>query len=130
VVGDSITLEAGGIPLSGTDLPYNVIVGLRYNCDLELLDLPEARERQKTVKKVDFDVESSRGGWAGEDFDNLKEWQPREVGDNWDPMALQTTTAEVRIGSTWNRGGRACIRQVDPLPLTVLGVTREVVGGG
>jgi hypothetical protein len=130
VVGDSITLSVGGIALSGTDLPYVVHVGLRYDCDLELLDLAESRDRQKTVKKVGFDVESSRGGWAGEDFDNLKEWQQRQVGDNFDPLALTSTTAEVRIGSTWNKHGRACIRQVDPLPLTVLGVEREVVGGG
>ena len=35
----------------------------------------------------------------------------------------------VPITSTWNRGGRACLRVVDPVPCTVVSASRDVEVG-
>lgn len=128
VVVGPLTVSGGAVTL--TEAASLVHVGLRYDCDVELLDIAQEKTRQKLVTRVHFEVESSRGAWAGEDFTRLTEWRQRQVADSYGVMGLTTGTASVRIASTWNSGGRAVLRQVDPLPLTVLGVTREVDVGG
>lgn len=116
------------------DIPAGVVgiahVGLRFSCELELMDAAESRENKKAVKFVTWEIEASRGLWTGESFDSLTEWQQRAVSDGYDALALYTGRAKVRIGATWNTHGRAALRQVDPLPLLVVGVTREGEGGG
>lgn len=105
-------------------------VGFPFQPELELLDIAADGTRTKNVKQVIFEVEASRGLWVGETFDRLTEWRQRTVADGYGAPGPHTGAAAVRIGSTWNRGGRAVLRQVDPLPLTIYGVTREVEFGG
>lgn len=129
VVGGAVSIAEAVPDGAGT-----IHVGLRYDSELELLDIAppgmEARSKQKLVREVTFEVQASRGLWTGETFERLTEWRQRRVSDSFDPMSLETGRAPVFIRGTWNTGGRAVLRQSDPLPLTVLGVTREVEFGG
>lgn len=125
VVGaGQITLETPAI---------DVVVGLPITCDAELLDVPveQVKTNVKSVSRVNVEVVVSRGFWAGEDFDNLKEkgnW--RRVADSYGLPQLKTDSVPMAIESGWNTGGRVAIRQTDPLPLSIVALTREFEIGG
>jgi hypothetical protein len=107
-----------------------VHIGLPYTSEMELLDLAPQKTAVKTVRKVGVEVESSRGVWMGEDIDHLRDASDRSVTDSYGAPAAFTGVIVAPISSTWNKGGRIILQQRDPLPITVLGVTREVEGGG
>lgn len=109
---------------------HQVWVGLGFQVELELLDVGEARTRAKRVTRVTWEVNESRGFWTGASWERLVEWRQREVQDGWGPIPVASGSIEVSVTGAWDRHGRACLRQVDPLPLTVLAVTREVEFGG
>jgi hypothetical protein len=119
---------AGGI-VHLTSAGSSVFIGLPYFSDVELLDLTatsqEIGPETKNVHSVCWEVDRTAGLQAGEDFANLVPWRP-DVGDAFDATGLSNGKFVVPIGSSWNRGGRAVLRQADPLPVTVLGVTRDV----
>jgi hypothetical protein len=46
------------------------------------------------------------------------------------PPALRTGELAMAIGPSWNTDGGVCVRQVEPLPLTILSMTLEVATGG
>lgn len=109
-----------------------IVAGLSYNSDAELLDVaaPSEKTSVKAIVRMIWEVVASRGLWTGEDFDHLKEWIQREVEDSFENPPLVTQQVEVPLEAHWNTGGRAVIRQVDPLPLTVVAGIREIVVGG
>lgn len=111
-------------PVLGTLTGY-VHVGLPFVADLELLDVPQSRERKKIIKKVTWDIVESTGLKVGEKFSSLFDWRQRRIEQGFSGNQLETGQASVFIKGTWNTGGRAVLRQTDPLPVTVLGVTRE-----
>lgn len=119
------TVTNGSITL---DEPHAVIhVGLPYVSDMETLDIDIAgpstlADRKKMVNKLTMFVESSRGIWAGLDADNLTEFKLRNEEGYDDPVSLATGTIDVNIKSDWQTNGSIFIRQIDPLPLSVLAV--------
>jgi hypothetical protein len=123
VTGGSITLDVPG---------RFVVAGLSYVSELELLDLAagEGRTAYKNVSKVTLEVANSRGFLAGEDTAHLYEARPRAVTNGSAIPGLKVGLVEVAIGSTWNQGARVVVRQVDPLPLTIVAAHREVAAGG
>lgn len=130
VSSGSVSFELPTLPGEGPlTTYYTVAVGLPYVGELELLDFPVEKLRVKTISKVGWEVVGSRGLFTGEDFDNLYEWTQTTIADVYGP-APTSGLVEVVIGSTWNKHGRAVLRQSLPLPLTVLGVTREGILGG
>jgi hypothetical protein len=119
------------------DHPYAVVhVGLPYVSDLETLDIDTPggetmADKKKLVSGLTVFVESSRGGWAGTEpplddtvdpLENLTEFKTREAEDYDSPPELETGTIDVNIRSGWNSHGRLFLRQVDPLPISVLAV--------
>lgn len=128
VVQGPFTVVSGAITLN-TPLWY-MYVGLPYEPLIELLDVASERSRVKGVKSVAFEVVNSRGLWVGEDVAHLVEWDQRAVADAYGVVPLATVTKEIVIRSSWNRGGRAVLVQKDPLPCTIVGVTREVEFAG
>ncbi|ACL66758.1 hypothetical protein A2cp1_3428 [Anaeromyxobacter dehalogenans 2CP-1] len=116
---------------------YQVVhVGLPYVSEFELLDLalPNAnvRNQVKTVTRVAFELEASRGlevaEAAGAPESEWAEWE--QPGDGFSVPELFSGLAEVVAFSSWNKKGRAAVRQREPLPCTVLAVTREADVGG
>lgn len=141
---DVLTVTNGKITL---DRPYSVIhVGIPITADLQTLDIDTANgqplvDKQKLVNYVRVSVEKSRGLWVGpkppsddddDPLENLSETHPSSDGqDNDAPPELKTEKLKVPIKNEWKSNGRVFMRQIDPLPLTILGVFPEVqVAGG
>ena len=124
VTGGTVTLD---------NPAYLVNAGLPYNADLETLNievpLPDGTTQGKriNVSRVIMRLLNSRGGWFGPDFDNMHE----VLGDyNTDTDDLYTDDIKVTLGQGYSDGGRFCFRQVDPLPVTILGVMPIFTAGG
>jgi hypothetical protein len=103
-------------------------VGLAYTCELETLDVAggDARLRKKTITQVGFEVDSSRGLSVGQDLEHLKPWRQRKVRDSYDPISAATELVTTPVSAAWDQSARAALRQTLPLPVTVVGITREL----
>ncbi len=126
VTGGAITLAAAA---------SNVHVGLPIaNADIETLDLDAPgtaiRDKQKRVGSVTLLLDrSSRAFYAGPDAAGLTQnivgiLEPDQGVDEF------TGQAEISIDATWEKPGRVLIRQVDPLPITILGIMPNLIPGG
>lgn len=117
------------------DKPYAVIhAGLPYISDIETLDIdaPQGEtvsDKKKIINRVTLHVEKSRGIWVGpkpptdDDDDPLEGLREAKVRSNEgydEPVNLTTDKVEVNIRSEWNSNGRIFVRQVDPVPLSIL----------
>lgn len=109
-----------------------VQAGLAYTSDAELMDVAheQGRSSVKSVSAITWEVVASGGIQTGQDFDHLRPAKLRKVSDGFGAPVLVTDQVLVPIDSSWNKSGRAVIRQVDPLPLTIVAAIREVELGG
>lgn len=123
VTGGAITLdEAASI----------IHIGLPIQANLQTL--PAADEKigafgqgmWKNVNEVFLKVYRSSGIFAGPDFDSLTEFKQRIDEPYGSPPALKTEELSLKISGKWTPDGSFCIRQDDPLPLTLLAATYEV----
>lgn len=134
---DTITVTNGTITLP--DSYAYIRVGLPITCDIETLDIDTQQgetpaDKKKNISALTIWVENSRGIWAGVNPANDPDWDGADlldglveakVRDNEDPdepVALSTGTIDMVLQSEWNSNGRIFIRQVDPVPLSVLAV--------
>lgn len=129
VIAGSITVPAGWGPVP-QPTTFTAAVGLPYVCDLELLDAAKARMGEMNVTKVAVEVSDSQGLLVGQDEGSLVPWRQRNVTDSYGFPAPASEFVVVQVKGSWNRTGRAFIRQAKPLPLTVTGVMREMERGG
>lgn len=119
------------------DRPYGIVhIGLPYTSDLETLDVDTAQsetlaDKNKLVTQVDVFLANSRGGFFGNrpagtvdgsSLDKMVEIKVRNAEPYDSPVSLVTGKLKVNIAPNWNSNGRVLIRQVDPLPLNILGV--------
>ena len=131
----ALTVASGEITL---DRPYVVIhVGLPYISDLETLDIDTVNgetmiDKKKLIGKVVMFVEKTRGLFVGNEppsddtadpRENLYELKIREAEGYDDAVDLTTGPVDIIIAADWNSNGRVFIRQVDPIPATVLSIT-------
>jgi hypothetical protein len=126
VSGGSITLDE---PAS------TVQVGLPITADLQTLPLALeipgfGQGTRKNVNKVYLRVKDSSGIRTGPDFGSLVEAKIRMAEPPGTPPALQTREIEVVNRAAWTDGAQVCIRQSDPLPLTIVSLTLDVAVGG
>lgn len=135
VIGDAGELVVG---LDGTLAIPNpaavVHIGLAYTSDLQTLDLEPGQETAqgvlKSVAKCVLRVERSRGLQAGPSFDKLNLNLDRDFENFREPIAATTGDAEITFEPGWDKHGRVCVRQVFPLPMTVLSIVPEAQLGG
>jgi len=126
VTGGSITLDRASSV---------VHIGLEYNSDLNTLPLALQMEaygqgRVKNINHVWLRVLESSGIFAGPNEDNLVEAKQRTTEPYGTPPNLKTQDVKIMLTPTWADNGQIFVRQTDPLPLTVVGVTLEVSVGG
>lgn len=129
------TVSGGSITLDG---PYSTIhVGLAYASDLQTLPLafegaPAAGQyMRKNVNGVALRITQSNLVKAGPSFAKLTEAPARDHTDPYgSPPALKTGELRFAISPSWNSDGSVCVRQDQPLPLTVLGIALDVATGG
>jgi hypothetical protein len=131
------TVTSGAITL---DIAHVVIhVGLPIIADIETLDIDTVNgetliDKKKIVAKVVLLVEKTRGLFAGGKSPNasnaddpylngLDEFKLRNLEGYDEAVDLITGTIEVKFDATWNNNGRVFIRQVDPVPATILSIT-------
>lgn len=127
VAGGAITTEPFDLS-NREDGKVYFIVGAAFVCELQTLDAGGLQ--QKTVTKVGFEVDQSQGLEAGQDFEHLAPWRQREPSDSYEFPGAASELVVVAVKGAWRRHGRAVLRQAQPLPVTVLGVSREVEAGG
>jgi hypothetical protein len=134
VTAGSITLdEAPPTPFTVGGVPTAFVhVGMPYTCDMETLGIASAavRNKQKAVIDVTFEVDQAIGLKVGQDEDHLVDWRQRTVADSYDSLGSETTVVKVKVKHKYDLEARAFLRQDSPLPVTVLGLTREVDIGG
>lgn len=129
-VDGPFTVAGGAITL--TEPAVIAQVGLPYVSDMETLDIAAeaVRTNEKIIKAVTLDVVASRGILVGQDFKASSLVTPAAFRTA-DPVAnvapaAVTGLTEANIPSSSTKGGRVCVRQVDPLPLSILAVIREI----
>ena len=105
-------------------------IGKRFITDIETLDFQvpkiNVQGRDKSIMAVTVKFYQSRGLWAGQDKDHLVEMKQREFEALDEPTGLLTGDKTIDIDNTWNKKGRVFLRQVNPLPLTILAITPEI----
>lgn len=125
VVGGSISIERAAVKIH---------VGLQYFSDLQTLPLTLNIEafgqgRVKNINQAWVRVFQSSGLFVGPTADKLTEAKMRTNEPYGSPPALRSDEISVNITPTWAQGGQIYIRQADPLPLTIVGITIEAVVG-
>ncbi len=126
VTGGSITLSQ---PVSTAQ------IGLPITADAQTLPAAFATEgygqgRPKNVDAVWLRVYRSSGIFAGPDFSSLTEVKQRTTEPYGSPPALKTDEIRLPISPSWGNSGQMCVRQADPLPLTIASVSLELTVGG
>ena len=127
VISGSVTLAAAAT---------KVIVGLPITADLKTLPVAEqvdsafAQGRPKNVNKIWLRVVSSSGIYAGPDYTSLVPYKQRTTEAYGSPSALIDDEVEIVLTPAWAANGQVCVRQSDPLPLTITSLTQEVALGG
>ncbi|MCG9065206.1 hypothetical protein LH425_09160 [Laribacter hongkongensis] len=113
-----------------------VQIGLPITADLQTLPIAAqvdgafGQGRFKNVNKVWLRVYRSSGIWAGPDVNRLTEAKQRKNESAGTPPALKSEEIPLNITPSWADSGQVYVRQVDPLPLTVVSMTAEIVMGG
>lgn len=128
------TVTNGQITL---DRPYAVIhVGLPITADLETLDIDTVQgetmvDKKKLITKFTAWLEKTRTFFSGpkppeDDSDDplqgLYETKLRNDESQDEPVELFTGTKTDLIRAEWNNNGRVFLRQVDPVPVSVLAI--------
>lgn len=128
VHGGTITLE---------NAASTVQVGLPIEADIETLpvallalDAAAGTGKPKNVNKVWLRVNRSSGIFAGPAFDKLIEVKERTNEAYGTPPALKSGQVSVAVTPSWGDDGAVCVRQSDPLPLTIVSLTLDVAAGG
>lgn len=116
------------------DDPHAVIhVGLPFVCDMQTLSIDATQQTLQNKKMIAQEVtmfcEETRGLWAGKSepvadyLTGLTEVVPFSEESEDAPPKIKTDTLETQIAGTYDNKGRAFVRQVDPLPATILSIT-------
>ena len=112
-----------------------VHIGLPIEADAQTLPLAFeiqgfGQGRQKNVNKAWLRVFRSSGIFAGPSFERLVEAKQRTTEPYGSPPALKSEEIPIVITPSWTDNGQVCVRQSDPLPLTIVSMSLEVSIGG
>ena len=112
-----------------------VHIGLPIEADLQTLPMALQVEafgqgRVKNLNHVWLRVLESSGIFAGPSADKLVEAKQRTTEPYGSPPDLKTQDIKIMLTPQWQDNGQLFVRQTDPLPLTVVGLTLEVAMGG
>lgn len=129
---DTVTVSNGSVTL---DKPYGVIhIGLPITADFETLNIDSIQgetisDKKMISQKMNLFVEETRGLWAGpkppsdddtDPLERLTEYKLRRDESYDAPVSKKTEVISVNISAEWSDNGRVFVRQVDPVPSTIL----------
>lgn len=128
VIEDLTVSATGGITL--TRAASRVHVGKRFISDVETLDVEAPSGTIQSLKKrvigATIRFEKSRGLFMGPNSSKLREMKQRENENMSDPTALLTGDKKQKFDPTFSSQGRVFIRQIYPLPMTILAIIPEI----
>lgn len=137
--GETVSVLADGVPYTKTvtgnqivlDTPVTIAhAGLPYVSDLQTLPVTLqvdgfGQGRNYNVNKAWVRVFQTAGVKVGPSSDKLVAANPYVTTPQ-----LQESTIQVLVTPSWQADGQVYIRQTEPLPMTVVGLTFEVSVGG
>lgn len=145
IEGKTVNILADGavhpqrVVTSGTitlDRAASVVqVGLPITADLQTLPVAQqidggmGQGRMKNVNKAWLRVYQSSGIFVGPNEEHLVEAKQRTTEPYGTAPALKSEEILVMTTPTWADSGQVFIRQTDPLPLTIVGLTLEIAVG-
>jgi hypothetical protein len=143
--GETVSILADGAVLpqqvvsGGTvTLPHPasiVHVGLPYTSDAQTLPVAAqidgafAQGRVKNVNRVYVRVTNSSGIFAGPNANRMRQFAQRTTEPFGSPPEVVTDEISIDVDPDWQAGGQVLIRQVDPLPVTIVSMAIEVTVG-
>lgn len=138
VLGDGAVMPQCVVTGGAITLPQAVSkaqVGLPITSDLQTLPLAIeiqgfGQGRPKNVNRAWLRVFQSGGIFAGPRFDALTEVKQRTTEPYGTAPALKSEEIPIDVTPSWGPNGQLCIRQTAPLPLTLTGLSLDVVIGG
>ena len=113
-----------------------VHVGLPYTSDFGTLNIDQnlkdgtSQGRRIKISQFVLGLYNSRGGWIGPNFDEMHELRDNFVTLYGSNVALFTGEVKDTMGGGYEEGGKICIRQIDPLPITIRYIAANVTIGG
>lgn len=127
VVGGTISLPTG-------QTASKLSIGLPITADIQTLPLSyEAlafgEGILKNVNRVYLRVVKSSGVFAGPNFTHLTAYKQRTTEPYGSPPSILTQQIDIDITPSWGSDAPVCIRQTDPLPLTLSALVLEVAAG-
>lgn len=138
---DPLYIENDGVDLS-LEFPefycYGYI-GIPYESDMETLDIEATDARtltdaRKLLNAVGVAFQNTRGGYFGiesADVDNMSPISPSSYSPFNNEADEDNFNGHIKIPipTQWSERGRIRIRQIDPLPMTVLAVYPKGIAG-
>jgi hypothetical protein len=126
VIGGSISLDVAA---------SKVQVGLPIQADIKTIpfayqDASFGQGQLKNVNRIWLRVYRSGGISAGPSFTKLTPVHQRTTEVYGTPPNLKSDEIKLDISPSWSNSGQVCIRQNDPLPLTISSITIEAATGG
>jgi hypothetical protein len=113
-----------------------VHIGLPITADMQGLPLAvEAlsafgQGAKRNLSEVWLRVKDSGGIKAGPTFDKLRELPARSNEPYDSPPDLKNGIVRITLDNQWDENGQICIRQDQPLPVTISAMTLAVATGG
>ena len=115
------------------DAARRVTVGIPIDADIQTLpvalqsnDGGYSQGANKNVVRQYVRVYRSQGLKVGPTFDRMAIHKPRTFEPYGTPPALKSEELEVMLPAQWSDSGTVCIRQDQPLPLTICGMTSVI----
>jgi len=112
-----------------------ITVGLPIEADIETLPIAVqaiafGQGQLKNVSRIFVRVFQSSAIAGGPSFDKLTEYKQRTTEAYGTSPAPVTAEISFAIGPSWGTDGQVCLRQSQPLPLTVVSLVAEFAAGG
>lgn len=135
ILADGAVMPPQTVASGRVSLPHPAVkihAGLPIAADMQTLPLaapPDnayAQGRQKNINKVWLRVYRSGGIWAGQAETELTEYKQRTVEPPGSPPRLKSEAVEITLRGQWSEDAQLFVRQIHPLPLTLLSVAAEV----
>ena len=129
-----LTVASGSVTLPNA--ASRVHLGLDFTAEVKTLRLdagqlnPTSHARTKKISHVGLQLEKTLGLWTGPDTDHMREAKfglPSQWGQ---PPDALTGLKKLTMSPSWNKDGQIVIQQRDPLPMTILSITPDVIVGG
>ncbi|MDE3244445.1 MAG: hypothetical protein KGN80_00045 [Acidobacteriota bacterium] len=126
VSGGIITLSQPGSVVQ-VGLP---IIGDLKTLSVSVLGQENVVDKKKAIPAVRAQLLESRSFFVGRDVNHLWEAKERSTEAYALPIRLQDGVVSIFISTPWSPDGSICVRQLNPLPLTITSIIPEVHVGG